>query len=455
MVVKIKLIALVFFIFFSNYSYCAQKFQIIRDAEIEFFLHKLIDSTIDDKINQNFKPRLVLNNEYNAFVTGSDKIYVNTGLIVKSNSLSEIQAILAHEIGHLALNHYNTRLVNTKNLSNYSKFATLAGIALAGSRKLNADTALGLIVGSSDLANKYSLQFSRIQEQQADKYALEQMIKRKISLTGLENLLSNLVNEERFNANKDMNYYRSHPFSKQRLDQVKRYKLKYQKISLKEQRVLINDNIISLQYIKNKIYAYSNDPYKIIKDLENKHDFLSNYSQVVALYRIGKYDFANKKFAEIKSKYKDYPFFYELRGDIYFKNGNFVGAINEYKKAIQTIQKTSIPVTDIIKFSLIKTYLQTKTKTDLNKSVNLLEELIQNNPNWSYLWRLLSKASGKLNQKGVAYIALAEEALIKKNFIKAKKYVDMANRQANLPPNYKFRGSDILARVRLNKAKNN
>jgi len=448
MVVKIKLIALLFFIFFSNYSYCAQKFQIIRDAEIEFFFHKLIKLTIEDEKNQNFYPRLVLNPDYNAFVTGSNKIYINTGLIVKSNSLSEIQAIIAHEIGHLALNHYTTRLVNSKNLSNYTKFATLAGIALSGSRKLKGDAALGLIVGSNDLANKSSLQFSRIQEQQADKFALEQLIKKKISLTGLEKLLSILADEEQSNPNKATDYYRSHPFSKQRLDQVKRYKLQYQKTPLKEQAVLINNNIIPLQYIKIKINAYSNDPHEIIKNLENKDDFLSNYSRVIALYRIGKYDFANKKLLEIKNVYKDYPFFYELKGDIDFMNGDFVSAINEYEKAIQALQEVFSPSTDLIKFSLIKTYLQTNNSANLNKSIILLEELLLNNPNWSYLWRLLSKASGKLNKKGMAYIALAEEALIKKNFIKAKKYVDLANKQTSLPKSYKLRGSDILNKIK-------
>ena len=121
--VIIKLIVLIIFIFFSNQSYSAQNFQIIRDAEIELFLHKIIKSTIGESKNKNFHPRLVLNSEYNAFVTGSNKIYINTGLINKLNSLSEIQAVLAHEIGHLALNHYNSRLVNSKNLSNYSKGA--------------------------------------------------------------------------------------------------------------------------------------------------------------------------------------------------------------------------------------------------------------------------------------------------------------------------------------------
>ena len=447
--VTIKLIALILFIFFSNQSYSAQKYQIIRDAEIEFFLHKIIKSIVEEDQSKNLYPRLVLNSKYNAFVTGSNKIYVNTGLINQANSLSEIQAVLAHEIGHLALNHYNTRLINSKKLSNYSKLATFAGIALSAKGKLDADTAVGLIIGSNDLTNKSSLQFSRIQEQQADKFALDYLIKNKISLIGLEKLLTNLANEELKNSNRALNYYRSHPFSKQRLEQVKNYKLQYQKVSLAEQTVLINENVISLKYIKNKIKSYSIDPNDVIRNLENKNDFLSTYSQMIALYRLGKYELAHKKHTLIKNKYKEYPFFSELKGDIYYKEGNFNIAINEYEKAIQTLQEVFPPSTDLIKFSLIKTYLQTNNKRDLNKSIILLEELLLNNPRWSYLWRLLSKASGKLNKKGIAYIALAEEALIKKNFIKAKKYVDIANKQPGLPITYKLRGTDILNRIKL------
>ena len=149
------------------------------------------------------------------------------------------------------------------------------------------------------------------------------------------------------------------------------------------------------------------------------------------------------------NNYNSYPFFYELRGDIYFKKGDFKKAINQYKKALNNLDEVFTPSADLLKFSLIKTYLQNNNKGDLNKSITILEELLFNNPNWSYLWRLLSKASGKLNKKGIAYIALAEEALIKKNFIKAKKYVDLANRQTKLPTSYRLRGADILARIKV------
>ena len=96
------------------------------------------------------------------------------------------------------------------------------------------------MIGSNDLATKSLLQFSRIQEQQADKFALDQLIKNKISLLGLEKLLTKLANEELNSSNTPKNYYRSHPFSKQRLEQVKKYRLQYQKVSLGEQKISLN-----------------------------------------------------------------------------------------------------------------------------------------------------------------------------------------------------------------------
>ena len=131
MVVKIKKLPLIFLIFFSFNSFAYSKVQIIRDAEIELFLQKIIISITENlkEQNQSFYPRLILNNEYNAFVTGTDKIYINTGLIDKASSISEIQGVIAHEIGHLVLNHHNTRKINNTQNSNYSSLAAIAAIA--------------------------------------------------------------------------------------------------------------------------------------------------------------------------------------------------------------------------------------------------------------------------------------------------------------------------------------
>ena len=436
----------------SKQAYSSQSISIIRDAEIEFFLHKIIQTTIDEKDKNNiYYPRLVSNDQYNAFVTGSNKIYINTGLISKSSSLSEIQGVLAHEIGHLVLNHHSSRSINKKSLSNYGKFASIVGIALSASGKLDANSAIGLIVGSEDLATKSALQFSRIQEQQADKFAFDIMLKKKIPFDGLERLLLNLSSDEALTLNLFTSYYRSHPFSKQRLEQLKKYKSRIKYPNNKTQNVLINNNKISLEYIRNKINSYNSEPDKILNNKENNNTFLFNYSRVIASYKVGKYDVAREYLNFLEKKYKNYPYFFELSGDIYYKNGSFEKAIDEYKKAIKAIDEQFIPSTDLIKFSLVKSYLQTSKKKYLNDSIIVLEQLIQNNPKWSYLWRLLAKSSNKLDRQGISYIALAEEALLKNNFIKAKKYVDLANKQPSIPNSYKLRGADILARIKIKK----
>ena len=448
--VFIKIFFIIILIFVSKQAFTTENISIVRDAEIEFFLHKVIKKTISEKGN-NYFPRLVSNNNYNAFVLGSNKIYINTGLIKKANSLSEIQGVLAHEIGHLVLNHRSSRSINNSNIANYSKLASIASIALSASGKLDANSALGLIVGSNDLATKSSLQFSRIQEQQADKFALNIMRKKRIPFDGLEQLLLNLSSEELLSKNSFTNYYRSHPFSKQRLNQLKKYKSSIKYIPEATQNVLINKNKISLQYIQNKINAYQIDPNKIYKNKETNNKFLNNYSKIIFSFKTGKYDLAHEYLKSIENRYKNYPYFFELSADIYYKKGDFEKAISQYIKAIKTNNEQFSPSLDLIKLSLVKSYIQTNKKTHINEAIITLEHLLQNNPKWSYLWRLLAKSSSKIDKKSISYIALAEDALIKKDFIKAKKYVDLANKQSSIPSSYKLRGEDILARMKIKK----
>ena len=449
MVVKIKFIIYLILVFFSLNAYSDEKNIIIRDAEIEYFLYKII-LTVSDGYSRNkqpYQPILISNNSYNAFVTGSNKIFINTGLINKSKSINEIQGVLAHEIGHLELNHSNSRSINRSNLSNYSKFATIAGLALSAGGKLNSDAALGLIVGTQDIALKSAFQFSRIQEQQADKYALDIFRKKKISLNGLENLLLRLSRDEFSEGNSVVSYYRSHPYSKQRLEQLKKYKSKFSLLYKNDEAININNNEITLDYIKNKIKSYESDPFEFLNK-KKENNFFKNYSQVIAYQKTGEYELAIKNLRKLQNTLVNYPFYDELAGDIYFSMGKYEKSIKEYKKALEKLEDKYIYANDLMKFSLVKSFLQSNKNEHLKESIIVLEQMLQNNPKWKILWRLLAKSSGKIGKKGITYIALAEEALLKKNFIKAKKYVDIGLEQNNIEEAYKMRGLDILSRIK-------
>ena len=450
MVVNINKIFFIFFILLVTNSYVSNAMQIIRDSEIEFFIQKLINN-ISKNSNNNKKlyPRLVLNNNYNAFVTGTNKIYINTGLIKQARSIDEIQSVLAHEIGHLFLKHHNSRVINRKNSSRYIEIAKAAGMALTLAGKLDTKTATGLIIGGQDLGIKSYLQFSRIQETQADNFALGVIRKAKISYLGIEYLLNRLSKEEFLNKNSQSNYYRSHPVSQSRLEQFKRYKKKFLKKQKEKKYILFKKNKISLKYIKNKIIAYNSDAFKTINKIYRKKDFFTYYSLTVAYLKTGKYDLAIDNLNIIKKNYKNYPFFYELAGDIYFDKGELNKAIENYENAIKLIQEDKLASKTLIQFSLARSFLQTNKLNNIKKAINLLEELILIEPNWGYLWRLIAQGSGKINNKGITYIALAEEAMIKNNFKKAKKYVDMGLKDNLLPTYYRIRGNDITGKIKI------
>ena len=449
MVVSIKIIFCIIILLFSINCNAASSNQIIRDAEIEFFLQKLINKIVinSDQKNKKLYPRLVLNDNYNAFVTGTDKVYVTSGLIKQAISIDEILGVLAHEIGHLLLNHHNSRMIDKKKASSYSKLSAGVAIALTLAGKLNEKTATGLFVGGQDLAIKSYLQFSRIQETQADNFALKLMKKSKISSLGIEQLHNRLSEEEYLNRDLQSEYYRSHPFFISRLDQIKRFKSNSPEEYKVTEHIFIHNQKITLEYINNKISSYNKDPFDIIKKNTSENNLLPLYSSTVAYLKVGKHNLAINNISLLLLKYEDYPFFYELAGDIYYNKGDFNLAILNYKIANEMLKEKSGSSLDLIKLSLAKSHLKTNEVKNIKYAIFLLEDLIQVNPKEKYVWRLLAQGYGKINKKGVSYIALAEEAMIKNNFIKAKKYVELGFKDDLLLIAYRLRGNDILNRI--------
>ena len=450
MVVTIKFFIYIIFILLASNSYAANNVQLIRDAEIEFFFQRMINNIIKHSNSKTKKlyPRLILNPTYNAFVVGTNKIYLHTGLVRNANSIDEIQGVLAHEIGHLLLKHHTTRLIDRKDSSKYSNIAAIAGIALGLSGNIDPNLATGLIIGGQDLAIKSQLQFTRGQETHADIFALNIMKKSKISYLGLEKLLIKLSEEDFLNRETKSNYYRSHPFSQSRLDLLKRYKEGLLNTYTETKHLMIEDKLISLKYINNKIRSYNSDPFKTIKNKITKSDDLSRYSLIIAHLKSGNYDLATHGVKLLIKDNKNYPFYYELAGDIFFNKGDFDLSIENYKKALKILKNNYDLSNTLIKLSLAKSLLKKNDIVNIKEAISLLEDLILIESNWSNLWRLIAQGYGKIGKIGVTYIALAEESIIKRDFKKAKKYVDIALKDPTLPINYRLRGNDITTRIK-------
>ena len=168
---------------------------------------------------ENFS-QLPLNFEYddepNAWVAYDDDgdytIHVTTGLMKILKSENEIAGVLAHELGHIQLGHYNS----------FALSDTVRSIMGANSE--NADD-LARAVGNIDLELKES-SFSREQETEADNYGVKILSKAGYNPWGLYNAMKRF-DENGFDT--EDNGFNSHPASDERLDNLARQARKFKK----------------------------------------------------------------------------------------------------------------------------------------------------------------------------------------------------------------------------------
>ena len=109
---------LLFFIFSSNICYSSQ----ILDYETEEFVKEIIeDITEVNKINKKINFKLNNSNEINAFVDINNVIHINSGLIINCSDYVALLSVLAHEVGHIDLNHIALRKKTIENIKKYKK----------------------------------------------------------------------------------------------------------------------------------------------------------------------------------------------------------------------------------------------------------------------------------------------------------------------------------------------
>lgn len=138
----------------------------------------------------------------NAFALLPNYIVV-TDQLVKKLSESEVMAVVAHELGHLKLNHSATMLVR-------SSFFTILTITIFGA-DINS---LGAIPIAIMQAN-----YSQEDETAADKFAIDFLKRKKISPLELANALEKLSGGH--DDPEFASYFSSHPMTKDRIKMIK------------------------------------------------------------------------------------------------------------------------------------------------------------------------------------------------------------------------------------------
>ncbi len=140
-----------------------ESMEMVHDQQVEFYIQHVIDdlASHSDAVTR-FKLSVINDDSVNAFSLPGGYLYVTTGLLLTAEDESELAAVLAHEIAHVAA-HHGTRL------STRTTLFRLASLPLAV-----AGGSIGLGAPAMSLAGFLSeRKFSRNSENEADLLATQ------------------------------------------------------------------------------------------------------------------------------------------------------------------------------------------------------------------------------------------------------------------------------------------
>jgi len=192
-------------------------FEVYDDPDIVEYINALGSRIINVAGHQFFDYHffVIKNSEFNAFAAPSGLVFIHSGLLEAMSNEGELVGVMAHECAHVTSRHISDRIQKTQKTSMLSAAMLIAGIAL-GSGPLTEALITGSMAGSAAM----SLQFSRQDEEEADRLAYKWMTDMHMDPTPMVTMLNKMYRESIYRSANIPPYLLSHPEPQRRMGYV-------------------------------------------------------------------------------------------------------------------------------------------------------------------------------------------------------------------------------------------
>ncbi len=150
----------------------------------------------------------------NAFAAPGGIIGINAGLFLYAETEQEFASVVAHEIAHLSQRHFARRLEENQNHTLLNMAGLLASVIIAATA--GSDAGVAALAGSQALSLQQQLNYSRLQEQEADRIGMDTMAASGMDARAMSAMFERMLRTSRFNR-KVPEYLRTHPLTESRV----------------------------------------------------------------------------------------------------------------------------------------------------------------------------------------------------------------------------------------------
>ncbi|WP_434515630.1 M48 family metalloprotease [Dechloromonas sp. ARDL1] len=407
----------------------------LDDADIETYLNQLGGrlAAVSNDPGFGFTFFAINDPNINAFAMPGGYIGVHTGLILSSQTESELAGVLGHEISHVTQRHIARQIYQSKQIGMASMVAM--ALALLAARS-SGQVAGAAIAGTQAGAISAQLAFSRDFEREADRQGFDILRKAGFDVRGMAAFFARLQQAVRLYENNATAYLRTHPLSGERLSDMQN----------REQAVPYRQVVDSVDFhlVRAKVRAMQGTPREAVKDFEallQEKKFASegaiHYGLAYARYRLRDWSGAEKEVEAARRLKVTAAMLEHLRADIRLAQGDTAGGLAIYRDAM-----VRYPLNLALVYGFGTSLTGVRRFDD---SLRFAEAQLRNYPEDVRLHKLRAESYAGLGQRAMQHRALAEVFILQGQTAGAIEQLQLAQKAGDA--NF-YEMSSIDARLR-------
>jgi predicted Zn-dependent protease len=411
---------------------------LLRDAEIEHTIRVFVTPIFRAAgLNpDSVRVHLINDIQLNAFATNGQNIFINAGLLIRSENPIQVIGVVAHETGHIAGGHLARSEEAYENLFTESLVGMVLGAAAAVASH-NGGAASAAILGSQQIAERSALAYSRGQEARADQAAVTFMDRAGDSSKGLLDFLEILGGQEALLIGHMDPYVVDHPISAERVDSLRQRAEKSPYYNAPtppawtEMHARMRAKLIGfLQPLGAILQTYP----------ESDKSVAARYARAIGYYRIPELGKALPLIDQLIAEQPNDPYFLELKAQMLFENGRVKESVPIYDAAVK-----AAPTEPLIRYELGQAQITTEDAALFKIATNNLEQAVRADPDNPGAWYHLAIAYDRDGKSAMAALASAERSLLIGQPADAKHFAQRARGALPTGSPGAIRADDIIA----------
>jgi predicted Zn-dependent protease len=326
--------------------------QYLDDAEINDYLNQLGDRLVENSPEPSLDFEFFAVNDYsvNAFALPGGFIGVNAGLLLITQSESELASVLSHEISHVT-QHHLARMIEAQRGDGLISMAAIAVAILAA--RTNPQATEATIVGVQAANIQKQLNFTRAYEEEADRIGLQLLQKSGFNTHAMPEFLERLQKATRLLDGNAPNYLRTHPITSDRIAEIENrvHNQPYRLIPDSLDFQLVRTKLIAAQKTAPDAIAYFSDA---LGTQNYGNPIAQRYGLVSALLRNNEIERAAQELVTLRKQARKDPMathdpmIATLTGQVLRATKNYPGALAFYRTAIQNFPQHLALIYDYI-----------------------------------------------------------------------------------------------------------